>query len=47
MADERVPMTRTGYDRLQEELKHLKYVDRHDIIAAIEPNPQSPIPIEK
>jgi len=36
MADERVPMTRTGYDRLQEELKHLKYVDRHDIIAAIE-----------
>ena len=36
MADERVPMTRTGYDRLQEELKHLKFVDRHDIIAAIE-----------
>ena len=36
MADERVPMTRVGYDRLQEELKHLKYVDRHNIIAAIE-----------
>ncbi len=36
MADERVPMTRIGYERLQEELKHLKYVDRHDIIAAIE-----------
>ena len=36
MADERVPMTRTGYERLQEELKHLKFVDRHDIIAAIE-----------
>ena len=36
MADERVPMTRVGYERLQEELKHLKFVDRHDIIAAIE-----------
>ena len=36
MTDERVPMTRTGYERLQEELKHLKYVDRHDIIEAIE-----------
>lgn len=36
MTDERVPMTRTGYENLQEELKHLKFVERHEIIAAIE-----------
>ncbi len=34
--DEKVPMTRAGYEKLQEELKHLKFVERHEIIAAIE-----------
>ena len=36
MAEERVPMTRSGYERLQDELKQLKFVDRHEVIAAIE-----------
>ena len=32
---EKVPMTAGGYDRLQEELKHLKSVDRPAVIRAI------------
>lgn len=34
--DERVPMTRSGNEKLQAELHHLKFVERHEIIAAIE-----------
>jgi transcription elongation factor GreA len=32
---EKVPMTQTGYDRLQEELKNLRTVERPSIIQAI------------
>ena len=32
---EKVPMTAAGYDRLQEELKHLKVVERPAVIKAI------------
>jgi transcription elongation factor GreA len=32
----KVPMTQQGYAKMQEELKKLKFVDRHEIIAAIE-----------
>jgi transcription elongation factor GreA len=32
---EKVPMTLRGYDRLQEELKRLKSVDRREVIKAI------------
>lgn len=34
--EEKIPMTRNGYEKLQEELKRLKYDERHEIIAAIE-----------
>ena len=34
--DDKVPMTRRGYEKMQDELKQLKFVDRHDVIAAIE-----------
>ena len=34
--DEKVPMTRKGYEKMQEELKQLKFVDRHEVIEAIE-----------
>lgn len=33
--DKKIPMTASGYVRLQDELKHLKQVDRHDVIRAI------------
>jgi transcription elongation factor GreA len=33
--DKKIPMTQSGYDRLQEELKNLKHVDRQDVIRAI------------
>lgn len=36
MADVRIPMTILGHDRLKEELKHLKTVDRRKISEAIE-----------
>lgn len=32
---EKVPMTAAGYDRLQEELRHLKHVERPAVIKAI------------
>lgn len=32
----KIPMTRGGYERLQDELKNLKFNERHEIIAAIE-----------
>ncbi len=32
---EKIPLTRAGYDRLEEEMKHLKSVERPAIIAAI------------
>lgn len=32
---EKLPMTAGGLERLQEELKHLKHVDRHAVIKAI------------
>ena len=32
----KIPMTRDGYERLQDELKNLKFNERHEIIAAIE-----------
>lgn len=32
---EKVPMTAAGYNRLQEELKHLKTVERPNVIKAI------------
>lgn len=32
---DRVPMTKQGYDRLEEELKRLKNVERHAIVKAI------------
>jgi transcription elongation factor GreA len=35
MAIQRTPMTRPGYERLKEELEHLKRVDRPGIIKAI------------
>jgi transcription elongation factor GreA len=35
MAIQRTPMTRTGYDRLKEELERLKHVERHAIIKQI------------
>lgn len=34
--EEKVPMTQQGYAKMQEELKKLKFVDRHEIIEAIE-----------
>ena len=34
--DEKVPMTRKGYEKMQDELKQLKFVDRHEVIEAIE-----------
>ncbi len=34
--EDKVPMTRAGYEKLQQELKHLKFEERHEIIAAIE-----------
>lgn len=33
---DKVPMTKVGYDQLNEELKHLKFVDRPEVVAAIE-----------
>ncbi|MBW8308368.1 MAG: transcription elongation factor GreA [Candidatus Paracaedibacteraceae bacterium] len=33
--DKKIPMTQNGYDRLQEELKNLKHVDRQEVIRAI------------
>ncbi|WP_032112717.1 transcription elongation factor GreA [Candidatus Paracaedibacter symbiosus] len=33
--DKKIPMTQRGCDRLQEELKHLKQVERHAVIKAI------------
>lgn len=33
---DKVPMTQNGYDRLNEELKTLKFKDRPEIVAAIE-----------
>ena len=33
--EKKVPMTRTGYDRLETELRQLKHVDRHAVINAI------------
>lgn len=33
--DKKIPMTQRGYDRLQEELKHLKQVERYAVIKAI------------
>ncbi len=33
--EKKVPMTQNGYDRLQEELRHLKHVERHAVINAI------------
>ncbi len=35
MAD-KVPMTKVGFDTLNEELKRLKFVDRPEVVAAIE-----------
>jgi transcription elongation factor GreA len=35
MAIQRTPMTRTGYERLKEELEKLKHVERHSIIRQI------------
>lgn len=35
MAIQRTPMTRAGYDRLKDELEHLKRVERPSIIKAI------------
>jgi transcription elongation factor GreA len=35
MAIQRTPMTRSGYDKLREELERLKYTDRPTIIKAI------------
>jgi transcription elongation factor GreA len=32
---DRIPMTAAGYDRLQEELRHLKHHERHAVIKAI------------
>lgn len=32
---EKLPMTREGFEKLQNELKQLKTVDRHDVIKAI------------
>lgn len=32
---EKIPMTQDGYERLQDELKHLKSVERHAVIKAI------------
>jgi transcription elongation factor GreA len=32
---EKIPMTQTGYDRLEKELKNLKTVERPAVIAAI------------
>ncbi len=33
--DKKIPMTQRGYDQLQEELRHLKQVERHAVIKAI------------
>ena len=33
--EKKIPMTRGGYDRLQEELRHLKHVERPAVIRAI------------
>jgi transcription elongation factor GreA len=33
--EKKIPMTQRGFDRLQEELKHLKQVERHAVIKAI------------
>ncbi len=33
---ERIPMSKTGYQRLREELERLEHVDRHDVVKAIE-----------
>ncbi len=35
MSVEKIPMTKAGYNRLQDELKHLKSVERPEIIDAI------------
>jgi transcription elongation factor GreA len=35
MMDKKIPMTQRGYDQLQEELRHLKQVERHAVIKAI------------
>lgn len=35
MAD-KIPMTKVGFDKVNEELKHLKFVERPEIVAAIE-----------
>jgi transcription elongation factor GreA len=35
MAEKKIPMTASGYERLQEELKVLKTVERHAVIKAI------------
>jgi transcription elongation factor GreA len=35
MMDKKIPMTQRGYDQLQEELKHLKQVERYAVIKAI------------
>ncbi len=35
MAD-KIPMTKVGFDKINEELKHLKFVERPEIVAAIE-----------
>ena len=33
--NDKVPMTKRGYDRLEEELRRLKNVERHEIVKAI------------
>lgn len=33
--DKKIPMTQRGYDQLQEELRHLKQVERYAVIKAI------------
>ena len=35
MMEKKIPMTQRGYDLLQDELKHLKQVERHAVIKAI------------
>ena len=35
MMDKKIPMTQRGYDQLQEELRHLKQVERYAVIKAI------------
>jgi transcription elongation factor GreA len=33
--EKKVPMTQTGFDKLQDELRYLKHVERHAVITAI------------